>query len=144
MSPEIAVGWESSKQKLLVLVTLDDDVAVALSSNAGEGFFRAFIVEDRKTGEITCNFRFRYKNGDSWYTIGKQRATSRAEVVAELQEGIEKVITEAIMRLSGLKPPKNIMHSYYVPDDGGDPEKTLQWLLEKDLVRIAKIEENAE
>jgi hypothetical protein len=44
------VGWMSNEEKLLALIVLDDAVAARLTDRGGEAFFRAFIVQNRKTG----------------------------------------------------------------------------------------------
>jgi len=60
-----APGFDLTTQKLLCLILLDDRIGSVLSNEAGETFFRAFIVEDRLTGEIVMNMRFSYTDGDS-------------------------------------------------------------------------------
>jgi hypothetical protein len=137
------VGWHSNNQKLIVLMVLDDEVGKAVTlDTAGEAFFRAFIVEDRTTQEISCNFRFRYAKGDSWYSIGPRPHSSRAERVADLEEGMRFVLRTALGKLvedvGGLEVPDNIITSYFPPDDEGDGMKTIAWLIEKDLMRVGE------
>jgi hypothetical protein len=135
------VGWDINNQKLLVLMVLDDEVGKAVTRDtAGEAFFRAFIVEDRTTQEISCNFRFRYAKGDSWYSIGPRPHASRAERVADLEEGMRFVLRTALGSLieavADSEVPDNIIASYFPPDDEGDGMNTVAWLMEKDLMRV--------
>jgi hypothetical protein len=60
------VGINFATQMLRCLIVMNDEIGAAMSGNVGNAFFRAFVVEDRKTGEILMNQRFRYKDGDSW------------------------------------------------------------------------------
>jgi hypothetical protein len=61
-NPKIAghVGWMSNEEKLLALIVPDDEVASRLTDCGGEGFFRAFIVQNRATGQIMMRHRFRF------------------------------------------------------------------------------------
>jgi len=138
------VGWEAQKEKLLVMVVLDDDIGKLVTSRAGEAFFRAFVVENRGTGVMECRLRFRYTDHDSWFTITPKGDKSRAEQVADFEEGMHHVVLTAMEMLAGVKPPEKIVKSYYVPDDEGDPQKTVNWLLANDLMHITKIEEMSE
>jgi hypothetical protein len=139
MKPDYPVGWMMNEQKLIALVILHDDLASCLSHIAGEAFFRAFIVEDRKTGEISCNLRFRYQGGkDSWFTIqSRAGGAHRAQRVAELEEGITSVLRDALKAFAGgVEAPAEATRSFFPPDDAGDPQKTIDWLLERDLITV--------
>jgi|SRR5215831_16007919 len=129
------MSWNTDEEKMLCLIVLDDDIGQAISPIAGDAFFRAFILENRKTGVVSCKFRFRYKDHDSWYEITPGSPKSRAERVTELQEGMEKVISQTLARRIGIpKFPPNLLVSHFPPDDEGDPQKTIEWLLAKDLI----------
>lgn len=140
---EPAAGFDTRRHKLLCLIALDDDIASAFSSKAGTAFFRAFIVQERATGDVYMNQRFRYNDGDSWCRIGlspERQKLSRAERVAFLQEGIERVLQTGLGMLAEAPPPAGVVHSFFPPDPDGDPQNTLQWLIQQDLVEIQKIE----
>ena len=140
---EPAVGFDLRRHKLLCLIVLDDEVATVISSKAGEAFFRAFIVEERATGTIYMNQRFRYKDGDSWSRIalspGKQKL-SRAERVAFLEESIGTVLRGALAIMTGAPAPRATVQSFFPPDPDGDPQDTMDWLLREDLIKITRIE----
>lgn len=133
------VGFDMSKEKLLCLMALDDSFAEQVTDRAGEAFWRAFIVENRKTGAITANHRFRYKNGDHWYTLTPREQKGMA-TRDSLIESLRKVIGTALLQFTGFEGNR-LIHCHYPPDDGGDTEHTLRWLIEKDLVFVSKIEE---
>jgi hypothetical protein len=134
---ESRTGWIANKQKLICLMALNDEVAQAMSSKAGEAFFRAFIVEERDSGNISCKFRYRYTDGGSWYTIelkDEEQKKSRAERVAKFQETMEEMILKALEHFGGVKPPRAVFTSHFPPDDGGDWQKTIDWLVKEDLI----------
>ena len=54
------MSWDTHKEKLLCHMVLDDGFAKGLSPIAGSAFWRAFIVQDRKTGVISCKMRWKY------------------------------------------------------------------------------------
>jgi hypothetical protein len=136
-----ATGFNDVTQKLLCLITLDDRIGAALSDRAGTAFFRAFVVEDRKTGDVSARHRFRYTHGDSWYAVTlspEKQKLSRDEKVGYLAERIESFMQQGCEKLAGMKPPKKMMERFYPPEpeDGG---KTIQWLIEQDLVEVTSI-----
>jgi len=139
------VGWVMPDEKLLCLMALSDEIAAKVTNKAGEAFFRAFIVENRQTGIVKCKMRYRYADGDTWYTLqlkDEEQKNSRAEKVTKIQEGIEGTIRKALTVFSGgIEPPKEVFGCFYPPDDGGDYEKTLSWLISMDLVGEPKHEE---
>jgi hypothetical protein len=143
------VGFNLDTQKLLCLMLLNDQLATALSDKAGEAFFRAFIVEDRLTGEIHARQRFRYVDHDSWSHLNlnaERQKLGRAQRVAFLQEGIEKVLREALRLFASAEPPKSAVLSFFPPDDEGDGVKTIKWLMEQNLIhepRIESVDESA-
>jgi hypothetical protein len=126
------IGFNTVKEKLLCLLVLDDQHALALSQNAGEAFWRAFIVEDRVTYVITANFRFRYKDHDAWYTITPKEQKGR-ETLKQLEANLRAIFNFGAAILLN---KSDVIESFYPPDDEGHPERTLAWLLKKDLVQI--------
>ncbi len=131
--PELTSGWNANEQKLLALIAVSDARALELSSEAGEAFFRAFIVEDRITGVVSMNFRLRYRGGkDSWYRITAKPGVSRADAFRDFREGIIQMAMDACEGLGVSLAPDEIQ-CFEPPDDQGDWMKTLQWLLRRDL-----------
>ena len=128
------VGWNANEEKLLALVVLSDRHAKKLSIHAGEAFARAFIVENRATSAILMRFRFRYVKGqgDSWYQV-TPKSRDKREAFRELRDGITSVFLQAGTTMGVLIRPSDIQ-SFEPPDDGGDFEKTIAWLVEHDLV----------
>lgn len=138
MTDQECVGWNANEEKLLVLGLVSDARAQELSHQAGEAFFRAFIVEDRKSGVIRMNFRFRYKGGkDSWFHVDPKK--QNADTVRELREGIASVVIGA-SQLMGITLSPLEVKFFEPPDDGGDFESTIQWLLDHDLIHPPRIE----
>ena len=136
------VGFNLSTQMLHCLIVLDDRVAQVLSVNAGNAYYRAFIVEDRKTGEIQARQRFRYKDGDSWSHINltpdKQRLGTK-ERVKFLVDGIRFVlVTGTGLFAGGLQVPEGVVTCFY-PPESSDAEKTFDWLIAQDLIEIKAI-----
>jgi hypothetical protein len=135
------IGWVIHEERLICLMVLDDEVGQLASDIAGEAFFRAFVVENRKTGRVHCKFRFRYdqEHGDSWYHLDpreEDRGKSRAQMVSLYTETVEMFLLLAIEKLFGRKPPKGILTSHFPPDDEGDGTRTLNWLVAEDLVQV--------
>jgi hypothetical protein len=129
---ERCVGWVGHTQRLICLMTLDDEVDVALSRTDSH-FFRAFIVEDRTTHRISANMRFKTEDRVCWYRVklkeDGQQKKSRAEKVAHFQEGLEQVLAESLAHLAnGAPPPKGWITCHYPPDDEGNWQKTADWL----------------
>jgi hypothetical protein len=133
------MSWNANEEKLLCHIVLDDSLAPLLSSDAGPAFFRAFIVEDRKSGEVRLKFRFRYKSTPrSWFRIAAQNLRG-TEAVEDFRAGIEFMLTEAARKL-GRPFPEGAIKCYYPPDDMGDVGRTIIWLEMQDLVEIDHIE----
>jgi hypothetical protein len=138
------VGFNLDTQKLLCLMVLDDELAALLSDQAGEAFWRAFIVEDRVTGEIHARQRFRYVDHDSWSHLNlnaERQKKSREERVDYLRGGLEFVLRGAFAMLTkGAPAPKDMVVNFFPPDDQGDGNNTLKWLIEKDLIYVRGVE----
>lgn len=139
------VGFNLETQKLHCLVLLDDDIGKALSSKAGTAFFRAFIVEDRHTGEILTNMRYRYTGHDSWFRmrVGPDRQhLSGDERVQYLAGAVEKSLRTSLANLSGgvPSPPEAVLRFY--PPHPEDSQNTIDWLLQQDLVEIVNWKES--
>ncbi len=134
------IGWRMDTQKLHCLLMVNDRLSEKLSDRAGEAFFRAFVVEDRTTGEVLMNMRFRYKEGDSWMrmTLSEDKSLlSLKEKIEYLADGMEKTQRTALTMMSGgSAPPKEAVLRYYPPDPDSS-EKTLDWLMERDLIFVA-------
>jgi hypothetical protein len=137
-------GWVSSEEKLLCHFLLDDGVAHRLNlCDRPVAFLRGFIVQDRKTGKITCKYRFHQPDGKSWYHIEATNAEDNnlAYFMDRLKPGLTMATKVFAIGAKKVTPEQSAMldgaiHFFYPPDDGGDPDKTLQWLIEKDLVEI--------
>lgn len=129
------MSWDTHSEKLRCHIVLSDDVARYLSPRAGDAFFRAFIVEDRATGEIRLVFRYRYKNPDArnWFRVISAKRGD--EAVADLAAGIECVLITACEKI-GRPIAADKIARFYPPDDGGDPRSTLIWLEMHDLIEL--------
>jgi hypothetical protein len=134
-----AVGFNIPKEKLLCLMALDDEVGATLTEKPGDGFWRAFIVEDRLTREIRCNFRYRYKDGDSWYHVVPKKQDRQA-ALDYLQSTMIFMLTEAMRLMFKITPDSDMVKSYINPDPDSDPDTTLAWLLKEDLVYVSSVE----
>lgn len=140
--PDGPVGFNLATQKLHCLIALNDEIGEALSNRAGVAFFRSFIVEDRETGEILANQRFRYTDGDSWATMKlgpDKQSLSRDEKIKYLADGIEKVLRTGLAVLSSaLKVSKEAVTCFYPPEPD-DASKTMDWLIAQDLVQMKEV-----
>jgi hypothetical protein len=139
------VGFNLSAHKLHCLIVLSDTVAEALSDRAGPAFFRAFVVEGRKTGRVLCNFRYRYIDGDSWYRhvisdnneLAKAPVRERVRYLADAMEGMLTMGLVAALAKTDTVPVGVITRHY--PPDPEDGEKTLDWLIEQDLIEVTTV-----
>lgn len=138
------MSWLTDEEKLLCHMVLDDSLGPRVSAIAEGAFFRAFIVQNRKTGEITAKMRWSYKEpiGKSWVEIKPTDQTDPPKMAVErLRCGIENVLKIALTAFGvGPKKVENAIHSFYPPDDGGDPQKTILWLEERDLIEVTEVE----
>jgi hypothetical protein len=135
------VGFDLSAQKLHCLIALNDALAPKLSNKAGDAFFRAFVVENRETGEVLLNQRFRYNDGDSWMRVRlakDKQALGLKEKVEYLADGIEFVMRAAVETFAGgAQSPKDAVTRFYPPNPD-DSRATLDWLVAQDLVEITQ------
>lgn len=133
------VGWNANAEKLLAMIALDDNIADELSPIAGEAFFRAFIVQDRKTAKVEARWRFRYNNGkDSWFSIGEPKEPmSPREIVADLTMKLTKMLIMAA-RMMGTPVAPDRVRVFEPPDDEGHPQRTIQWLRDMDLIHAPR------
>lgn len=131
------MSWEMDKEKLRCFITLDDNVALMLTKGrGGEAYFRAFILENRSTGQIMMKFRHSYKDGTkNWYE-GKAKDKVGEEAVTFLREAIETMLTIACIAVGVELKPGNVQ-AYFPPDDGGDFNKTVIWLEMQDLIEVS-------
>jgi hypothetical protein len=128
--------WNTAEEKLLCFMTLDDEVAQKLNVNADSAYWRAFIVQDRKTGEISAKFRYKYRDGNvSWYVVGPRQEQENA--VERLVEGLKQV-HEIACQLFGLQV-SDVVGCFYPPDDGGDPFVAIRWLEAQDLIEVTEV-----
>lgn len=136
------VGFRLDTQKLHCLIVMNDTIGKALSHKAGKAYFRAFVVEDRETGEILTNMRFRYVDGDSWMTMRlspEKQKLSRERRIEYLTHAVEDTMrTGAQVFADGAVPPKDMITCHYPPHPE-DAKDTLEWLLAQDLVEITRM-----
>jgi hypothetical protein len=130
--------WVADLERLHCLLLVVDNVASRLSSRAGPAFIRAFILEDRTSGEMRMKFRFHYINPEDrdWYIFGT--AERGQEAVEHFENGLRLVLDEAA-RMLGEPLPDGAIQTFYPPDDGGDAGRTLIWLEQHDLIEITSI-----
>lgn len=137
-----SVGFDLNTQRLHCLIALNDNLALKLSSKAGEAFFRAFIVEDRDTGVVRCTFRFRYTDEDSWFKfkLDKDKAAlplkEKIEYLADAVEGVLRLGSEIFTK--GAAPPTEAVVRWYPPEPD-DGQKTFDWLIAQDLISIRQV-----
>jgi hypothetical protein len=129
-------GWIVNAEKLRCLMLLDDGIAELLSDRAGSTYFRAFIVEDRVTGEIRLKFRYQYKdpNESNWFQVTTEKRGT--EAVEDFRAKIEKILRTGYSILFNRHLPEPAVKSFFPPDDRGDGASTLIWLEMKDLIEI--------
>lgn len=132
------MSWDVYQEKLLSHIVLDDRYAQLLCDGAGDAYFRAFIVEDRKTHKVTLKFRFKYRDDNrSWYEVtSKDRGEAAA---AEFRKNIVYML-EASAAVKGMPLPEGAVKVFNPPDDHGDGSNTVKWLADQDLIEIRSIE----
>jgi hypothetical protein len=131
--------WDANKEKLRCLLILHDSFAPLLSVRAGAAFFRAFIVEDRQTGDVSMKARWKYRDPEERNWI-QAKTKNRGDVaVSEFVSGLRSVIQEASERMGQPLPPE-ALKAFYPPDDAGDPASTIIWLEMQDIVEITRVE----
>lgn len=137
------IGVNLNTQKLHCLIVLHDDLGKVLSGKAGGAFFRAFVVEDRKTGKMLCNMRFRYTDGDGWMRLALDANKNHLGMAAKIEYlagGVEDVMRKGLRVFSaGAEPPREAVVRFYPPDPD-DAEKTLAWLIDQDLVETKQVD----
>lgn len=131
------VGWNCNSERLLGLLVLDDSFAPLVCDQAGEGFYRGFLVQDRKSANIVMRMRFRYRDGDSWSTL-TPKSQEQTAAVAEIRAGMMEVFSTASLMM-GIPFAPQCLQMFEPPDDGGHFEKTIEWLLEKDLIHPPQV-----
>jgi len=134
------VGFNLPKENLRCLVVLSDQIAEAISRNAGDAFWRGFIVEDRETG-------------DSWmhlHLTPEQRKRPVKEQIQYIASSFEKVMRGGLALMAGTAKglegamrddngvPKGLVTCFYPPTPE-DPQATLDWLLAQDLIEVRQI-----
>lgn len=134
------------KEKILCEVILDDNIGSLMHAHAGDTFWRAWVVQDRTTGDISAKFRFKFDDGKrDWWEIAlspQHQTMSTAARVAHLQEGLEKFIRSRVVKAhpQHLEAPRDAVTTRYPPDDKGDPNATMRWLEAEDLVHPPRFE----
>jgi hypothetical protein len=134
---------DTSKEKLLAMIVLPDESALIVFGEPVQGgHLRGFVLEDRKTGEVYAEYRQKYPNGHKhWYEIRPKPGMAKKEAEEYLISGLKTVATLSIQMypriVDGKSESKLEAQAFVVPEDcREDGDKTLQWLLEQDLVEI--------
>jgi hypothetical protein len=135
-------GFCLNTQKLHCLIVIDDTLGKALSCNADDAYFRAFVVEERETGEVFAKMRFRYTDNTSWMEIHldpEKQKLSVAERVRYISGTVQRVMRTGMMVFAGGGPVPDAAVVLFNPPNPDDAEGTLEWLIQQDLVQITKI-----
>jgi hypothetical protein len=139
------VGVNFNTQNLRCLIVLHDQLAKVMSENAGDAFFRAFVVEDRETGEVFVKQRFRYRNGDSWYEMHltpEQQKLPIDERIQFMVKGIKKVMLQGMEMLGGAHISKSLAKQAimcFYPPKPEDHKSTMDWLIAQDLIEVKSL-----
>jgi hypothetical protein len=117
-------------------MVLDDGVVQdVIVPGAKPAFWRAFIVQNRETGIVSCKYRFKQIDATNWYEITPKE--QNANTVKVLREKVETVFRLASGAFGA--DPNKAIQCFYPPDDGGDGAKTIIWLEMQDLAEITKV-----
>ncbi len=136
----MTAGWHCSKERLLCLIVLSDVVAAKLSEGIGaEAFYRGFIVQDRITGRVLMRDRFNYKDEEDYIWRTTHTKQNQEDSFSYLKKAMNKVMRLAALRMGVILGPDDLMF-FEPPDDQGNPQATLDWLLERDLISITTME----
>lgn len=137
---EDAACWDIDTEKLLCHMVLDDTFAPLVSSQAAPAFWRAFIVQNRTTGQIKAKIRWNYKvRGRSWTHMTP--GPTIKDPMNHCRRALENVLCQAMERMGiDMATAAKAIESFYPPDDEGDPMKTIAWLQERDLVTEPRFE----
>ena len=138
--------FDPVKEKLLCYMELNDHIAekLGLPPNA---WWRGFVIEDRATGTVFARYRMKYDGGERhWYEIksedGKNEASKEVTMKA-LVKGLEMCVgflVEKTGQLIGLNVDRQeAIRSWYPPDDNGDTNATIDWLIQQDLIEIKAV-----
>jgi len=131
-------------EKLLCMLALSDTIADKLGMPA-DAFWRGFVVQDRQSGEIRARHRFKYSDTKkNWHEIrssSKGKALSKEELVDSLKHGLSIVMAFAAVHFEVNLDELDgeIVQEFYPPDDNGDVQATLDWLVQQDLVEIKAV-----
>jgi len=117
-------------------MTIDDGLGRVITGESGLAFWRAFILEDRETREITGRYRFKYPNGEKTWTEIAPKIQDREQAFEKIRFTLELVMN-TVMKWLHLSYK---IECFYPPDDKGDPLKTITWLEEKDLVEVTRVD----
>jgi len=131
------VGFDTSKNDLLCLMVLTDEIGQYFTSHLSKAFWRAFIVQDRQSHHVLANFRFRYGNHDNWYTVEPKDQTSREATRDLLVKDLRFMLTTVLRKMFEFECEEEHIMCFYPPQPE-DAEHTLQWLLDQDLIVIVK------
>jgi hypothetical protein len=129
------MSWNVGEEKLLCFMVLDDHLAQRISTTAGPAFWRGFILQNRKTGEIFATYRFRYQSGErNWMEL---RPKDQGQgCLKRLHYAMETSVGLAISVMLPGVDVRAALKSFYPPDDEGHPERTVHWLAERDLIEV--------
>lgn len=135
-------GFDLDREKMICFIVLNDDLAPKLSSLAAPAYFRAFILEDRKTHEIFAKMRFRYDTDEAnWYVLHSRPEDDRETAITYLNSGIVGV-SQLGMAICGIDATEteDAIQCFYLPDDEGTPMKTVLWLAQHNLISVSSDE----
>jgi len=128
-------------ERLLCMMALDDNLAAELEMPPN-AWWRGFVVKNRETGLISARYRMKYDNRPpNWYEL--QANADNPHTMEKLVEGLEGAIT-TMVTMAAKAMGKNIegrqiIECWYPPDDKGDVQATLDWLIQQDLIEIKAV-----
>ena len=132
--------WNANTEQLLCHMLIDDDLCKKLHLGGPEGaFWRAYIVRNRVSGTVYAKVRYRYTTVSSWHYVEPRDQVN--DPAGSLQSRLKASI-ELALPFMGATPEEVAVaiKSFYPPDDEGHPERTIDWLIQEDLVTIHSIE----
>jgi hypothetical protein len=81
-------------------------------------------------------YRFHYVDHDAWFEVDPKEQTG---ALAHLRESVTGMLLMAAQMMDDTVSPLAVQ-VFEPPDDQGDVERTIAWLLERDLITVTRVE----
>ena len=121
-----------AKEKILCLIVVDDKISELAHGERIPAYLRAFVLQDRQTGDVYAMTRFKQADGSRRWTKLQKDGHTADDYCKE----IEAIFHLAIKTLN--YEGDNPVSCFYPPKELG-PMESIEWMEKMNLIEVTKV-----